>query len=144
MKFTDNQLSDFATTLAMFREYVTLEPFVPNVGDVRIQKIGDHIRVYKRVAENWKGNVGESVLTDLAVTDQYKLWADEASKMWGGLDILSIDCVVAEDGKHTILEVNDTATGLNPTYKLEDLKRIRDLVLNKIALLPSISKDIKL
>jgi len=140
MKFTDNQFSDFATTLAMFKEYVTLEPFVTNVGDVRIQKIGDHIRVYKRVSSNWKGNVGESVLSDLEVTDQYKLWAVEASKMWGGLDILSIDCVIAMDGKHTILEVNDTATGLNPDYKQEDLKRIRDLVLSKIVLLPQFIK----
>jgi len=131
MKFTDNQFNDFATTLAMFNEYVTLEPFVQNVGDVRIQKIGDHIRAYKRIAKNWKGNVGESELYDLEVTEEYKLWAHEASKMWGGLDILSIDCVVSEDGKHTILEVNDTATGLNPSYLLEDLKRIRDLVLQK-------------
>ncbi len=40
--------------------------------------------------------------------------------------------VVDESGKHTILEVNDTATGLNPFHKQEDLNRIRDLVLQRM------------
>ncbi len=44
-------------------------------------------RLYRR-----KGNVGEAAVTDCEVTARYRLWADEASKMWGGLDILSIDC----------------------------------------------------
>ena len=30
---------------------------------------------------------------------------EECSKLFGGLDILSIDAVVDENGKHTILEV---------------------------------------
>jgi len=38
MKFTDNQFSDFATTLAMFKEYVTLEPFVTIVGGIKLLK----------------------------------------------------------------------------------------------------------
>jgi D-alanine-D-alanine ligase-like ATP-grasp enzyme len=39
------------------------------------------------------------------------MWMDECCKMFGGLDILSLDAVVDEKGNHTILEVNDTATG---------------------------------
>ncbi len=44
-------------------------------------------RLYRR-----KGNVGEAAVTDCEVTARYRLSADEASNMWGGLDILSIDC----------------------------------------------------
>jgi len=135
MRFVDADWSDFAGTMAMFREYVTTEPLLKNVGDVRIQKIGEHVRAYQRKGSNWKGNVGESTVTDLPVTPQYLLWAEEAAKIFGGLDILSIDCVVDEAGNHTILEVNDTATGLNPHHKQEDLLRIRDLVLKRILLI---------
>jgi hypothetical protein len=27
-----------------YSDYITTEPFVPNVGDVRVQRIGDHVR----------------------------------------------------------------------------------------------------
>jgi len=132
MLFKEKGFNDFATLMAMYNDYVTTEPFVPNVGDIRIQKIGNHIRAYKRVAENWKGNVGEAEVRDVEVTETYKLWAEECSKIFGGLDILSIDCLVDEQGTHTILEVNDTATGLNPYHVEEDTMHIRDLVLQRM------------
>ena len=49
---------------------------------MRIQKIGNHYRGFQRVSPNWKGNVGnQSIIDDLEVTDQYKLWIDECSKV---------------------------------------------------------------
>jgi len=137
MRFESKDFSDFASTMSLFREYVTIEPLLPNVGDVRIQKIGSHIRAYQRKSSNWKGNIGESEVIDLEVTPTYELWANEATKMWGGLDILSIDCVMDSNGNHTILEVNDTATGLNPYHKKEDIGFIRDVVMAKIQQLSS-------
>jgi hypothetical protein len=133
MRFKRSNFSDFSTLLAMYNDYVTVEPFVPNVGDIRIQKIGQHIRAYKRtVVKGWKGNVGESRVEDIAVTDTYKIWAEECSHIFGGLDILSIDAVIDEKGNHTILEVNDTATGLNPVHAEEDSGHIRDLVIQRM------------
>jgi len=61
------------------------------------------------------------------------LFPDECSKIFGGLDILSIDAVIDENGKHTILEINDTATGLNPFHVEEDVGYIKELVLGKMA-----------
>ncbi len=52
--------------------------------------------------------------------------------MFGGLDILSLDAVIDENGKHTILEVNDTATGLHPEHEEEDTAYIRDLVVQRM------------
>lgn len=132
MKFKDDDFADFSTLMAMYSDYITTEPFVPNVGDVRIQRVGDQVRAYRRVTAGWKGNVGEAEVEDIPVTPLYQLWADECSKIFGGLDILSIDAVVDEKGNHTILEVNDTATGLNPFHQEEDTAHIRDLVLRRM------------
>jgi len=72
--------------------------------------------------------VGSSVITEIPLTDKYKRWADEASKLFGGMDILTVDSIFA-NGKGTeslhhsleigliyhsadyILEINDTASG---------------------------------
>ncbi len=49
---------------------------------MRIQKIGSHYRGFRRVSPNWKGNTGNaSVIEDMEVTEQYKLWIDECSKV---------------------------------------------------------------
>jgi hypothetical protein len=114
--------------LALHKDYATAEPFIPGRAyDLRIQKIGTHYRVYKRQSSNWKGNVGNSIIEEIAVTDRYKvhlgttlfthlyyiapttdfvcslgpvqMWADEASKMFGGLDILTVDAIHTTEGK---------------------------------------------
>jgi glutathione synthase/RimK-type ligase-like ATP-grasp enzyme len=64
--------------------------------------------------------------------DRYKMWADEVSKCFGGLDIFAIDVLKTQDGKEYILEINDTACGLMWEHEQEDCGRIRDLVLAKM------------
>mmetsp|Transcript_14997 Transcript_14997/g.20976 ORF Transcript_14997/g.20976 Transcript_14997/m.20976 type:complete len:314 (-) Transcript_14997:18-959(-) len=136
MVFHDSSFQDFSTVMAMYQDYVTLEPFVKGrVADIRIQQIGNHIRAYKRVnLSTWKGNVGLSEVQDIEVTDTYRLWMKECSQIFGGLDICSLDAVIDEKGNHTILEVNDTATGLNPNHEAEDTLHIKQLVLDKLSL----------
>lgn len=41
----------------------------------------------------------------LLAVERYKLWVDEASKLYGGLDLLALDAIVDEKGKEYILEV---------------------------------------
>jgi hypothetical protein len=49
---------------------------------MRIQKIGNKIRVFKRYSPNWKGNVGNaSVLEDGELNERYELWINECSKV---------------------------------------------------------------
>jgi len=135
-KHLKTQFEDFSTLAAMTNDYITTEPFIKGiVADIRIQKIGANIRAFKRVKleEGWKGNVGESEVFDISPLPKlYEVWANECGQCFGGLDILSLDAVIDKEGKHTVLELNDTATGLNPFHVDEDMKLIRDLVLQRM------------
>jgi hypothetical protein len=39
--------------------------------------------VFERRGNNWKTNVGTSVLTEVTVTDRYRAWADHAATTLG-------------------------------------------------------------
>lgn len=129
-----HDFEDMRSLVALHKDYSTAEPYVEGEYDLRIQKIGKHYRAYKRISAsgNWKTNTGTSLLESIPVTAQYKMWADECSKMFGGLDILAVDAIHAADGKEYILEVNDTAIGLGPENEDEDHVHIRDIVIERL------------
>ena len=85
---------------------------------------------------NWKTNTGCSIVEELPLTaenQRYKRWADEASQLFGGLDICTVDVLVeAESGKEWILEVNGTSSGLSPEQAVEDNEIIRELTLERM------------
>jgi len=101
------------------------------------KKIGNHYRVFKRTAmgNNWKTNTGTSVMEemDISLYPQYKMWADEAGKMFGGLDVFAVDAIHCTDGKEYVLEVNDSSIGLHPDREKEDMVFIKDLVIQKMS-----------
>jgi hypothetical protein len=76
----------------MTPHYCTAEPFLDGDYDLRIQKIGQHYRVFRRtsMSGNWKTNTGTSLAESLPLTAKYKRWVDEASRMFGGLDICTV------------------------------------------------------
>eukprot|EP01125_Pyxidicula_operculata_P015769 TRINITY_DN537_c0_g1_i4.p1 TRINITY_DN537_c0_g1~~TRINITY_DN537_c0_g1_i4.p1 ORF type:complete len:302 (+),score=48.65 TRINITY_DN537_c0_g1_i4:695-1600(+) len=99
-----SDFQDFTSVMALHNDYFTAEPFVNGEYDLRIQKIGDHVRVMKRTGTGqWKTNRGTAMLEDVQVNQKYKLWVDEASKLWGGLDICAVDVIHSEDGNEYIL-----------------------------------------
>eukprot|EP01122_Echinamoeba_exundans_P001619 TRINITY_DN1163_c0_g1_i2.p1 TRINITY_DN1163_c0_g1~~TRINITY_DN1163_c0_g1_i2.p1 ORF type:complete len:294 (-),score=61.24 TRINITY_DN1163_c0_g1_i2:22-903(-) len=135
MKLNDmTEFRDFAGVMALTPHYMTAEPFIEWDWDGRVQKIGPHYRVFKRVSMNWKGNVGNSsIVSSTELTDEFKMWADECAKLFGGLDILGLDFVHSKkDGKYYILELNDTAIGLVHQFEEEDMGYMRDVVIMRM------------
>lgn len=129
-----HDFADLRGVIAMTKFGCTAEPFLDGEYELRVQKIGEHIRVMKRigVSGSWKTNTGAAILEDVEVTDQYRMWAERCGQMFGGLEILAVDALHTTDGKEYILEVNDTAIGLGPSHHDEDSLRIAALVLAKV------------
>jgi len=138
MKIKSNEeLQDFKSVIALHRDYVSLEPFVEYDYDMRIQKIGNTYRGFRRTSPNWKANTGNaSVIEDLEVTPLYKRYVDECALVFGGLEILGLDLLHSKaTNTDYILELNDTAIGLTHKYEVEDMTIMRDLALSKMNLL---------
>jgi synapsin len=66
----------------------------------------------------------------MEMTKEFKLWADECSKIFGGLDWFAIDVAHGKDGNDYILELNGSAIGL--TYWKEDTLKIRDMCIKRM------------
>jgi len=131
-----HQMSDFRSVLAMMpHEHCFAEPFIEGSCDLRIQKIGPHYRAFRRVgvAGEWKTNTGTAVMGEVALEPRWKGWADAAARIFGGLDILTVDAIVEEGtGKELIIEVNGTSSGLHPDCSEEDNRHIAALVLRRM------------
>lgn len=137
MKIADHrQMSDFRSVLAMMPdEHCFAEPFLVGQADLRIQKIGSHLRAFRRVgiSGEWKTNTGSAMMEEVEMEDRWKVWVDAAAEMFGGLDIMAVDALVEETtGKEWILEVNGTSVGLLPECATEDNLHIRELVMKRM------------
>lgn len=131
-----NQMNDFRSVLAMMpNQHCFVEPFIEGSYDIRVQKIGSHIRAFRRLglSGEWKTNTGTSFMEEVPVEARWETWANEAASMFGGLEILTVDAIVDEStGKEYILEVNGTSSGLHPDCAEDDNIRIRDLVVDRL------------
>jgi len=127
-------LQDTATILALNQDYCTVEPFIKTTEGVRVQKIGDSYRVYKKIftGSGWKSQFGGADLQSIELTDTFKLWADECAKCYGGMDLLAVDAVLDEHGNYHILELNGTAIGIQEQHWAEDSNRLVYLVVERM------------
>ncbi|KAL1236246.1 Synapsin [Trichinella pseudospiralis] len=129
-----DQLEELSSMISILSTYYTTEPFVDAKYDIVIQKIGPHCKAFVRkgIGSAWKTNTSASMLEQVALTDRYREWISEASKMFGGLDMCSIAAVVGKDGKEYIYEMNDCTFPLLGDTQEEDRKQIAELVVHKI------------
>ncbi len=117
--------------------------------DIRVQKIGPHYRAYTRTSSNWKTNVGmmplltrvsvcsfvhagSSILKEVPVEKHWQRWADLASTIFDGLDILTVDGMRNSSGDEVIIEINDTASGFAAENKALDMKHVVDLCTTRL------------
>jgi len=137
-----HQWADFRSVVALSNRYTTAEQFYEGVHDLRIQCIGDDIKVFKRVSVSgdWKTQTGTALLERMEVLPRYRLWAEHARALFGGLDICTVDVIVLADGTEYILEVNGTSSGLAPGFEDEDEDHIVQLAIDRIRELGSASR----
>ena len=138
MKVLDHHvMEDVRSLLSLNKNYISAEPFLTGSYDLRIQKIGNKLRAFKRISlsGSWKTNSGTSSLEEVEVTDTYRFWISEASKMFGGLDICTVDAIYDADlDKEFIMEVNGSSSGFSPDADIMEADNIavKQLVMAKL------------
>ncbi|XKL66672.1 hypothetical protein PGB90_010092 [Kerria lacca] len=130
----NTEFQDLTSMVAVSCSYVTTEPFIDSKYDLHIQKIGSNYRAFTRrsLTGSWKTNIGSSIVESAPVSDRHKLWIDESSELFGGLDICALEIVVAKDGREYIIELNDSALTLMGDTQDEDRRLIADIVLQRM------------
>ena len=73
------------------------------------------------------------MLEQIPLTENYKFWVDEVSKLFGGLDICALQAIVNnETGKEYIIDICDCSFTLLGESQDYDRKLISDLVYEKM------------
>uniref|UniRef100_A0A7S2EA59 ATP-grasp domain-containing protein n=1 Tax=Ditylum brightwellii TaxID=49249 RepID=A0A7S2EA59_9STRA len=148
IKVSDHKMMEDAKSILPIVKHATAEIFINGECDLRLQMIGNNMRMMKRisVSGDWKTNTGCSILEDIPKDDKnyknYEHWLKAASTMFGEgeedrMDILTLDFIVErETEKMWCLELNGSSSGLNTSDEktvIEDNGHIANLVLDRIA-----------
>ncbi|CAH8545178.1 unnamed protein product [Dicrocoelium dendriticum] len=132
----DNPISyqDVTSLLIAGKMYATTEPFIDAMCDVHVQKIGSKYRVFvrKSISGHWKTNAGSAILEKVPLSDMFRQWVDEVSRMFGGLDICSVEALQSKNGEYFIYEVNGSDMVLFGDSQEEDRREIAELVLQRM------------
>jgi len=128
------EFRDLSTVLALHHDYCSAESYIEPQYGIRVQKVGDSYRVFKKIftGSGWKSQFGGSDLQIIPLTPEYKFWADECAKCFGGMDILAVDAIHSKDGKNYIIELNGTAIGFHTSHWKEDSQVVKDLVKKRM------------
>ncbi|KAG5450037.1 Synapsin [Clonorchis sinensis] len=133
---TDNLVAyqDVTSLLAAGKSYATTEPFIDAKCDVHVQKIGPQYKAFvrKSISGHWKSNTGSSILEKVPMNERFKQWVDEVARMFGGLDICSVEALQSKTGEYFIYDVNGSDMNLFGESQEEDRREIAELVVQRM------------
>lgn len=131
-----HDMQDVRTLLPMTKDgYATAETFIEADYELRLQKLGTHLRAFKKVglSGHWKTNTGTCDLVEIPVTEQFEFWLDQASSLFGGMELCTLDVLHDKlQDKYFILELNGGSSGLSPYHAVADNKIIGQMVIDKL------------
>lgn len=73
------------------------------------------------------------MLEQVPVTDHHRKWLDEVSNIFNGLDLITVEAILAKDGKEIIYEVTGSQMTLMGETAEEDRRLISELVTHKMS-----------
>eukprot|EP01127_Copromyxa_protea_P024778 TRINITY_DN995_c0_g1_i1.p1 TRINITY_DN995_c0_g1~~TRINITY_DN995_c0_g1_i1.p1 ORF type:complete len:411 (-),score=58.97 TRINITY_DN995_c0_g1_i1:250-1482(-) len=130
---TEEEMKDLGTVVGIHGDYSTSENFLNGLYDLRIQKIGHRVRVFKRTGMSWKTNMDSLTIEEIDLQPRYLSWVEEASKMNGvEMDICTVDALVCEDGREYILEANGCSSGVPYLTEEQDYLSMADLCFQRL------------
>ncbi|PAA94630.1 hypothetical protein BOX15_Mlig000621g3 [Macrostomum lignano] len=129
-----DEYRDLSGALAVAGTYATTEALVDAKFDIHIQKIGAYYKAYARrsISGSWKANVSSAMLEQLNMTDKFRQWIDEVARLFGGLDICSVETVQHKNGRVFIIEANGSDMPLIGDSQEEDRRAIAELTLSRM------------
>ncbi|OAF64372.1 Synapsin III [Intoshia linei] len=111
---------------------VILEPFIDKKWDFKLYKIGSKYKGFTRKTNDhyWNYSKCQCTLDKINITPRYKLWLNEISLLFGGLDVVCVKGVMSMNGE---LYINDVEGPEFTMYnKVEDCKDIANVIKEKI------------
>ncbi len=123
----EKKWQDIKDLLFITESYITIEPYIKYVRDIRYIVINDKVWAMSRKGKFWKANVATTDFTEL---EPLKELSDKLIKLQKelGADILAIDILEEENGRLHIVEYNDIPglSGFTDELKYELASTLKD------------------
>lgn len=122
----ETQWADVKDLAFVSDAYVTVEPYIPYVRDIRCLAVGERMWAMARRGASWKANTETTDYEVIGMPDALRAVTAQAMAHFGA-DLLGLDFLEDQDGHYTLLESNDVPglTGFPNEVRVALARRLR-------------------